>query len=133
MKLCAAFWISTVDDIGSSSGWSIRFRVAEIATTEARPHGIKYSFTLHDVDGARLLGYDNAHGIPRKEAYDHRHSFRRTKQIVPYQFRGADELICDFFTAVEQACKQEGVDFEFETDEVELETEDDDDGTQVID
>jgi hypothetical protein len=43
----------------------------------------------------------------------------------------ADELICDFFAAVEQACKQEGVPFEFDTDEVELEAEEDDDGTQI--
>lgn len=36
------------------------------------------------------------------------------------------------FAAVEQACMQEGVSFEFEADEVELEAEEeDDDGTQV--
>lgn len=115
------------------NGWSIQFRIAEVATSEARPHGIKYSFTLHDVDGTRLLGYDNAHGIPRKEVYDHRHRFRRTRELVSYEFRGADELICDFFNAVEQACRQEGVEFAFEAGEVDLETEDDDDGTQVTD
>ncbi len=27
--------------------------------------------------------------------------------MVPYDFRGADELICDFFDAVEQACREE--------------------------
>jgi len=36
-------------------------------------------------------------------------------------------LICDFFAAVEQACRQEGAPFEFAVDEVELETEDEDD------
>jgi hypothetical protein len=30
------------------SGWSIRFRIAEVPITAARPHGIKYAFTLHD-------------------------------------------------------------------------------------
>ena len=46
---------------------------------------------------------------------------------MPYDFRGADELICDFFAAVEQACRHEGVPFEFDSEEVELETEDEDD------
>lgn len=115
------------------NGWSIRFRIAEIEASPERPHGIKYSFTLHDHDGSRLLGFDNAHGVPRVETYDHRHRFRRPKQLVAYEFRGADELICDFFAAVEQACKQEEVPFEFEADEVEFEAEEDDDDTQVSD
>jgi hypothetical protein len=80
-----------------------------------------------DVDGARLLGFDNAHGVSRSQIYDHRHRFRRPGELVPYDFQGADELICDFFTAVEQACRQEGVPFEFVAEEVELEMEDDDD------
>lgn len=109
------------------NGWSIRFRIAEIAATPARPHGIKYAVTLHDVDGTRLLGFDNSHGVPRAQTYDHRHRFRRAAELVPYDFQGADELICDFFAAVEQACRQDGVPFEFEAEEVELEMEDDDD------
>ncbi len=112
-----------------ANGWSIRFRVAEVAVTTERPHGIKYSFTLHDVDRTRLLGYDNAHGLPRVQAYDHRHRFRRTMELVSYDYRGADELICDFFAAVEMACRQEAVPFEFEAEDVELEPEDDD-GTE---
>jgi Family of unknown function (DUF6516) len=110
-----------------TNGWSIRFRVAEVETTATRPHGIKYAFTLHDADGTRLLGFDNAHGVARAQAYDHRHRFRRPAELVPYDFRGADELICDFFAAVEQACRHEGVAFEFDAEEVELEMEDDDD------
>jgi len=56
-----------------------------------------------------------------------RHRFRRTAALVAYHFHGADELICDFFAAVEPACRQEGVPFEFDADEVEYVTEDDDD------
>jgi hypothetical protein len=113
------------------NGWSIRFRAAT-QLSEVRPHGIKYSFTLHDVDGTRLLGYYNAHGVGRALAYDHRHRFRRTKESVPYEFRGADELICDFFAAVERACETEGIPFEFDAEEVELEElEEYDDGPQV--
>lgn len=112
-----------------ANGWSIRFRIAEVAVTTERPHGIKYSFTLHDVDRTRLLGFDNAHGLPRVLAYDHRHRFRRTAELVPYQYQGADELICDFFAAVEMACRQEGAPFEFEAEDVELALEGDD-GTE---
>jgi hypothetical protein len=60
------------------------------------------------------------------QTYDHRHRFRRAGELVPYDFRGADELICDFFAAVEQACRQEGAPFEFEAEDVEVEMEDDD-------
>jgi hypothetical protein len=109
------------------NGWSIRFRVVEVEVSATRPHGIKYAFTLHDVDDTRLLGFDNAHSVPRAQAYDHRHQFRRTLELVPYEFESADKLICDFFAAVEQACKQEDVPFEFEMEDVEVEMEDDDD------
>ncbi len=107
--------------------WSIRFRIAEVTVTPARPHGIKYAFTLHDVDGTRLLSFDNAHGVPRVLAFDHRHRFRWPDELVSYAFRGADELICDFFAAVEQACRQEGATFEFDATDVELELEDEND------
>lgn len=112
------------------NGWSIRFRIVVVEESDARPHGIKYSFTLHDIDGTRLLGFDNAHGIPRCETYDHHHRFRNPRQLLPYDFRGADELICDFFTAVERACEQESVPFGFDADQVDLDMESDDD-TQI--
>jgi hypothetical protein len=110
-----------------TNGWSIRFRIGEAEATTGRPHGIKYSLTLHDVDGARLLGFDNAHGLPRVQVFDHRHRSRRTAELVTYNFTGADELICDFFAAVELACHQEGVPFTFEAEESEFEVEDTDD------
>jgi Family of unknown function (DUF6516) len=113
-------------------GWSIRFRIVEVEESATRPHGLKYSFTLHDVDGTRLLGFDNAHGLARTLVYDHRHRFRRAAELVPYEFKSADKLICDFFEAVENACKQEGLAFEFDTEEVELETEMEDDDDAKI-
>lgn len=74
-------------------------------------------------------GFDNAHGLPRVQAFDHRHRFRRAAELVPYEYKGADELICDFFAAVEAACRHEDVPFEFEAESVELGPEYDD-GTQ---
>jgi hypothetical protein len=101
--------------------------VAAVAVTAERPHGIRYSFTLHDADHARLLGLDNAHGLPRVKTYDHRHRFRRPSAPVPYAYRGDDELICDFFDAVQAACQQESVAFAFAADSVTLDLESDDD------
>src|SRR5665213_1539175 len=83
------------------NGWSIRFQLKLVEVTDARPHGLKYSFTLHDVDGTRLLGFDNAHGMPRVQAYDHKHRFQRTPELVAYEFRDADSLLIDSFEAVE--------------------------------
>jgi len=109
------------------NGWSLRFRVTAVAATTGRPHGIKYAFTLHDVDRTRLLGFDNAHGVPRAQAYDHRHRFRRTSDLATYDFRGADELICDFFAAVEQACRDVGASFDITAEDIELEDDNDTD------
>ena len=115
------------------NGWSIRFRVFEVPASEARPHGLRYSFTLHDIDDSRLLGFDNAHGVPSEQAYDHRHRFRRTVELVPYDFQDADKLLCDFFEAVRRACEQEGELFEFNAEDVELEIEaEDDDEAKII-
>ena len=102
------------------NGWSIRFRIAQAAVSAHRPHGVRYSLTLHDEANRRLLGFDNAHGLPRLQAYDHRHRFRRTGQLLPYEWHGADQLIGDFFGAVERACAMEGVAFEFVDEDIDL-------------
>ncbi len=64
---------------------------------------MRYSFTLHGPDGVRLVGFDNAHAVPRKGArfrkpqveHDHWH---RTKDDEgrPYQFSSVDRLLADF-------------------------------------
>lgn len=109
-----------------SNGWSIRFWVKRVPHSNGRPYGMKYSFTLHDVDGTRLLGIDNAHGLPRRTLFDHQHRFRRTEQLVPYDYQDADTLICDFFDAVERALRQEGGAFTFDDENIDLEDDDDD-------
>lgn len=115
------------------NGWSIRFRVFEVPVSKARPHGLRYSFTLHDIDDSRLLGFDNAHGVPMSQTYDHRHRFRRTVELVPYDFQDADRLLGDFFGAVQRACELEGELFEFDAEavELEIEAEEDDDEANI--
>jgi hypothetical protein len=114
------------------NGWSIRFSIVECVVSTARPHGIRYSLTLHDVDGTRLLGFDNATGRTRRMTSDHWHPFRRTEVHEPYEFNGADRLLVDFFTAVEGACEQAGVPPEYVPGETELDVEEEqDDGPQA--
>ncbi len=83
------------------NGWSLHFRGGAGLARAGQPRGTRYALTLHDVDGMRLLGFDNAHAVQRAQAYYHRHRFRRTSELFAYEFRGADELICDVFDRVE--------------------------------
>ena len=46
-------------------GHLVRFVVSRTEVTEARPHGLSYSLTLHDRSGRRLMGFDNAHAVER--------------------------------------------------------------------
>jgi len=44
-------------------GFWIKIEARRVEPTEFIPHGIRYSLTLHNRYGARLLGYDNAHAV----------------------------------------------------------------------
>jgi hypothetical protein len=56
------------------ANWLEHSLSAEVAVATEDP------FTLRDVDLTRLLGLNNAHGLPRAQAYDPRHRFRRTRR-----------------------------------------------------
>jgi hypothetical protein len=114
-----------------ANGWSLRFRIVQVRPSTERPNGIRYSLTLHDMDDARLLGFDNAHGVAQVVAYDHWHRFRRTSELVRYTYRDADTLLVDFFSAVQSACRQAEVAFEFGAHETELDLEEEGDGSQT--
>jgi hypothetical protein len=45
-------------------GYWIKFEIRRVEPSPTRPHGLNYSFTLHGPDGARLVGFDNAHPVP---------------------------------------------------------------------
>jgi len=90
-------------------GYWIRFEITRVEPSAKRPHGLNYSFTLHDPDGTRLIGFDNAHRPPDRTltvnrgqtASDHWH---RTEDDAgrPYRFRDAERLLDDFFDEVER-------------------------------
>jgi Family of unknown function (DUF6516) len=100
------FWLE-------GSDWSLRFRIHRAAISPGRPAGVKYSFTLHDDCGERLLGFDNAHAVKSSQSFDHRHRFRHLGSIRSYEYRGGAQLLSDFYAAAEGACRLEGIAFEF--------------------
>ncbi len=97
-------------------GYWLKFEIKRVATTAERPHGLRYSFTLHDPEGRRLIGFDNAHGVaPRGSRYrqpevEHDH-WHRTKDDAgrPCRFEGVEQLLTDFEREVERVLTERGI------------------------
>jgi hypothetical protein len=110
-------------------GYCLKFEIRRVDPTPERPHGLRYSITLHDPNGKRLLGFDNAHTVPAKgsrfkrrpEAADHWH---RTASDPgrPYAFKDAAKLIDDVFDEVERVLGERGVPFDVVDDDRRRET-----------
>ena len=49
------------ETIDQEGGYWMKIEAWRVDATEEIPHGIRYSLTLHDPYGKRILGYDNAH------------------------------------------------------------------------
>ncbi len=98
-------------------GFHLRVRAKAVEATPERPYGVSYSLTLHGPDGARIMGFDNAHGVPavgsrfkeRPEAHDHWHR-DASDTGRPYVFKSGAELVADFFAEVERVLAEHGVD-----------------------
>jgi hypothetical protein len=95
-------------------GYWLKFEINRIPGTPTRPHGLRYSFTLHGPGGRRLLGFDNAHGLRVKRgrkaaAYDHWHRTERDPGR-PYLFKSAEQLLDDFFDEAERILREHGID-----------------------
>ena len=76
--------------IEQNGGYWIKIEAWRVKVTADIPHGIRYSLTLHEPYGKRILGYDNAHAIKppkkfkyagRKLTYDHKHRHVSDKGI----------------------------------------------------
>jgi hypothetical protein len=84
----------------------VKFEVKQCGITAERPQGLRYSLTLHDETGARLMGFDNAHpiregsgpGARTRVEYDHKH---RGPKIRFYVYEDAAKLLADFWAEVE--------------------------------
>jgi hypothetical protein len=97
-------------------GYWLKFEIARIEPTPERPHGLRYAFTLHDPQGNRLVGFDNAHGVAargarfRRPSAEHDHWHRTTDdQGRPYAFTTADQLLADFFAEVHRVLEDRGI------------------------
>lgn len=92
----------------------VKFIVAEVEVTSERPHGLRYSLTLHDGSGARVVGFDNAHSVSgqkgpggkAKQRFDHKHRF---KTIRPYDYKDAVSLLTDFWIEVDAVLRDKGI------------------------
>jgi hypothetical protein len=97
-------------------GYWLKFEIARVESSPKRPHGLRYSFTLHDSDGSRLLGFDNAHNVRAlgsrfRQASDEQDHWHRTADDPgrPYAFTTADQLLADFFKEVARILAEHGV------------------------
>jgi hypothetical protein len=92
----------------------VRFCVNQVPPAPERPHGLKYSLTLHGPDGDRLIGFDNAHSVRASRRpggkgrgpLDHRH---RMESVRPYRFKDAASLLEDFWAEVDRFLRGKGV------------------------
>jgi hypothetical protein len=98
-------------------GYWLKFEIKRVEPTPERPHGLRYAFTLHDPDGNRLLGFDNAHGVEplgsrfRQPNVEHDH-WHRTEDDSgrPYVFTSAVQFLTDFFAEVQRVLAEHGID-----------------------
>ena len=101
--------------VQNEQGYWIKFEVYRVDKTHYRPHGIKYSLTLHDPGGIRIMGFDNAHAVRPvgshfrhvgiRYPYDHLHRHAHDEG-VPYEFDTATKLLKDFFEEVDRVLKE---------------------------
>jgi hypothetical protein len=104
-----------------AEGYFAKFEIKQVASTVQRPHGLRYSLTLHAPDGARLMGFDNAHTVPAKGSRyskrpieaDHWHRVGDDPGR-PRPFTDAAALIFDFFAEIERVLTERGVSLDVE-------------------
>jgi len=101
--------LTTLLDLNGQSYWIknywVKLEAHQVTKSGHRPHGIKYSLTLHDRNNTRILGFDNAHAIkkrgrrPKKYTgrivtWDHVH---KKNKVERYLFTSASQLLKDFW------------------------------------
>ena len=101
--------------IDQEDGYWVKIDAWQVTPSDAIPHGIRYSLTLHNPAGQRILGYDNAHAfkrlgsyVGRKLPYDHKHRYSEDL-VTRYVFKDAYQLLSDFFIDVDVALKMDKV------------------------
>ncbi len=100
--------------LDQGDGYWIKIVAWSVLPTAFIPHGIRYSLTLHEPFGKRIMGYDNAHGLKpaskfkyagRRMPYDHKHRHAADEGVL-YQFVDAHQLLSDFFAEADRVLVQ---------------------------
>ncbi len=89
-------------------GFWVKIEAKQMRIDPNKPFGIKYCLTLHNPEGERIFGIDNAHAAPKsssKEPHDHMHKGTR---IQKYSYLSAEKLLADFWSEVENILKRRG-------------------------
>lgn len=96
--------VLVIDD----AGYWVRFVVHRVPATPDKPHGLDYSLTLHAPNGAKLVGFDNAHRVDgsQDKRHDHRH---RLRTVRPYDYKDAATLLAAFWQEVESVMRERGI------------------------
>lgn len=92
--------------VNNETGHWVNFRVTQVPASSEKPHGLDYSLTLHEPNGLRIAGFDNAHPvgkIKRGEPLDHMH---RLQTVRPYEYKDAGTLYVDFWELVNSMLKE---------------------------
>ncbi len=102
-------------EVQNDAGYWVKMEVASVPATAERPHGIRYSLTLHAPDNTRLIGFDNAHGVKpvgshfkhagKRFPYDHRHRHPLDEGVL-YEFDTVYQLVSDFYAEVDRVLKE---------------------------
>jgi hypothetical protein len=99
--------------LDQGNGYWVQIQTWPVEVTKDVPHGLRYSLTLHDRHGTRIMGFDNAHAAKvagkfryagQKLPYDHRHR-HASDEGIPYSFKDAHQLLKDFFEEVDRVLK----------------------------
>lgn len=102
-------------EVQNDAGYWVKMEVSSVDVTAERPHGIRYSLTMHAPDNTRLIGFDNAHSVRPADShfkhagkrfpYDHRHRHALDEGVL-YEFDTAYQLVSDFYAEVDRVLKE---------------------------
>ena len=102
-------------EVQNEAGHWVKMKVSSVVVTPERPHGIRYSLTLHAPDNTRLIGFDNAHSVKpvgsrfkhagKRFPYDHIHRHALDEGVL-YEFDTAYQLVSDFYAEVDRVLKE---------------------------
>jgi hypothetical protein len=95
-------------------GYWVKVEARRVPASAARPHGVAFSFSLHEPNGRRAFGIDNAHTVrstkgPAGRSTKATAHIHRGGTVRPYVYRDADTLIDDFWRAVADFLRKAGI------------------------